>query len=729
MPKIKLVHQLDEMDCGPSCLAMIAKYYGKEFSLSYVREISHITKNGVSLLGISQAAETLGFETISAKVTSLKLKEEGTSPCIIHWKQSHFIVLYEVKRSHFSKKYFFYLADPAYGLMKLSEENFCKGWLGEETKGVAMFLNPTENFYIQKEIKENSNFNYVLNYLKPFKWQITKIFVGLLIGSIITLAFPFLTQYLVDKGINTKNLNFVTLILIAQLTLFFGSSIIEIIRNRITLYVGTRLNINIISDFLEKLMLMPLKFFDAKRIGDLMQRIQDHKRIEVFLTSNSILTLFSIINFSVFFCVLLYYNWLILLIYITLTIFSILWVLFFQKRRKILDYNRFDLLAENQDTTYELVTSMQEIKLNDFETFKKEKWKMIQERLFKVNVKVLTNDQFQLSGYDFINNVKNIIVSFIAAKYVIISDLTLGGMLSISYIIGQMNSPISQLISFFRSMQDAKLSFSRLNEIHNVSSENIKIEGNAKNEIFEGIEINNLSFQYEGKRSPFVLKNIKLKIPKGKVTAIVGASGSGKTTLLKLILKYYMPIEGNIYIEGKNLINISLEDWRKQFGVVMQDGFIFSETIERNIATSDKTIDERKLRQSLMIANLTDYIQNLALGLKTEIGTSGKGISGGQRQRILIARAIYKSPQYIFFDEATSALDAENEKKIHDNLQEFFKGKTVVIIAHRLSTVKNADQIIVLKDGQITEQGTHNQLAASKGDYFNLVKNQLELGI
>jgi ATP-binding cassette subfamily B protein len=728
MPEFKMVYQLDEMDCGPSCLAMIAKHYGKEFSLSYVREISHLTKNGVSLLGISQAAETLGFETISAKTTLLTLKGERIFPCIIHWKQSHFVVLYKVKRSRFTKEYFFYLADPAYGLMKLSEESFRKGWLGEEIKGVTMFLNPTDKFFSLEEIKESSNFYYLFNYIKPFKWQIIKIFFGLFIGSLITLAFPFLTQYLVDKGINTKDLHFVILVLIAQLTLFFGNSVIEIIRNRIMLYVGTRLNINIISDFLGKLMLMPLKFFDAKRIGDLMQRIQDHKRIEIFLTSNSILTLFSLINFSVFFGVLLYYNWLILLIYIILTAISIIWVLFFLKKRKILDYNRFDLLAENQDTTYELVTGMQEIKLNDFETFKKEKWKTIQEKLFKVNIKVLTIDQFQLSGYDFINNLKNIVVSFIAANYVIINDITLGAMLSISYIIGEMNSPIAQLIAFFRSMQDAKLSFSRLNEIHNIPLENYEIEHDTKKESFDGIKINNLSFQYEGKRSPFALKNVNLIIPKGKVTAIVGASGSGKTTLLKLILKYYKPTDGNIYIEGKNLTNIPLENWRKQFGVVMQDGFIFSETIERNIATSDNSINKKKLQQSVLVANLTDCIQNLALGLKTEIGASGTGISGGQRQRILIARAVYKNPQYIFFDEATSALDAENEKKIHDNLQEFFKGKTVLIIAHRLSTVKNADLIIVLKNGQIAEQGTHNQLVASKREYFSLIKNQLELG-
>lgn len=722
------------MDCGPSCLVMIAKHYGKEFSLPFLRENSFITKNGVSLLGISQAAQNIGFETISAKLTLEKLKEKKVDiPCVIHWNQSHFAVLYKIKKSKFSKRYYFYVADPAHGLIKLSEDNFCKGWISISNKGVALFLTPTSLFYEQKEEKEINKFSYLFNYIKPFNWQMIKIFCSLVIGSLITLIFPFLTQILVDKGINPKNIHFVTLILLAQLCFFFGHTIVEIIRNRILLYVGSKININIIADFLSKLMLMPLKYFDAKRIGDLTQRIQDHKRIENFLTSQSIQTLFSIINFSVFFGVLAYYNWSILIIYISITLFSILWVLYFQKQRKILDYNRFELLADNQSTTYELITGMQEIKLNNFEKYKQNQWKEIQEKLLKVNLRVLNLDQFQLSGYEFLNSIKNIFVSFIVAQNVINGSITLGGMLSISYIIGEMNSPINQLISFFRSLQDAKLSFLRLNEIHNFKAEipqnskyQNKIQMNNINQ--KGILFCNVNFQYEGPKSQHILKNINHFISENKVTAIVGSSGSGKTTMLKLILKYYEPINGEILINEENLKNIKLDDWRNNYGVVMQDGYIFSETIERNIATSDIEINFKKLENAIKIANLTEYINNLPLGSKTKIGSSGSGISGGQKQRILIARAVYKNPHYIFFDEATSSLDAENEKIIHDNLQEFFIGKTVIIIAHRLSTVKNADNIIVLKNGEIVEQGTHKELVGKKNEYFNLVKNQLELG-
>jgi ATP-binding cassette, subfamily B, bacterial len=734
LPKFKITYQLDEMDCGPSCLVMIAKHYGKEFSLPFLREKSFITRNGVSLLGISQGAKHIGFETISAKLTLEKLKDKkDVIPCVIHWNQAHFAVLYKIKKSKLTKKYYFYVADPAHGLIKINEEDFKQGWLSINDKGVTLFLKPTDAFYNQIEVKEKTNFSYLFDYIKPFKWQMIKIFISLLIGSLITLVFPFLTENLVDKGINPKNINFVSLILLAQLSLFFGHTILEIIRNRILLHVGSRININIISDFLGKLMLMPLKYFDAKRIGDLTQRIQDHKRIESFLTSQSIQTLFSIINFSVFFGVLAYYNWFILIIYISITFLSILWVLYFQKQRKFLDYNRFELLADNQSTTYELITGMQEIKLNSFEAYKQNQWKEVQEKLFKVNIKVLNLDQFQLSGYDFLNNIKNIIVTFIVAQNVINGNLTLGSMLSISYIIGEMNSPINQLISFFRSLQDAKLSFSRLNEVHNFEETTIPSligttvkQDESKSQ--EGVLLNDISFQYEGPKSPFVLKNINQFIPENKVTAIVGSSGSGKTTLLKMLLKYYEPVNGLISINNIDLKDIKLEDWRKDYGVVMQEGFIFSETIERNIATSDNEIDVEKLNKAIKTANLTDYIDNLPLGTKTKIGSSGNGISGGQKQRILIARAVYKNPKYLFFDEATSSLDAENEKIIMGNLNAFFEDKTVIIVAHRLSTVKNADQIIVLKNGEIVETGNHQQLVNNKADYFNLIKNQLELG-
>ncbi len=718
------------MDCGPSCLVMISKYYGKEITLPFIRENSFITKNGVSLLGISQAAQTIGFETVLAKLTLERLKNSETPlPCILHWTENHFIVLYKIKKNYFGN-FYYYIADPAHGKIKISEENFKKGWLYEEKKGIAMFLSPTKKFYNQHINVEKNNIIYLLKYLHPFKKKIFIVFLGLLLGSLITLAFPFLAKNLVDKGISAKNLNLITLILISQLALLFSQSLIEILRNRILLFIGTKINIQIINDFLSKLMSMPLKYFDSKRTGDLTQRIQDHKRIEQFLTSQSVLTFFSLINFSIFFIVLAYYRYFVLVAYIFITLISIIWVLYFQKYRKVLDYNRFKLQAENQSSIFELITGMQEIKINGFENFKKNQWKAIQEELFHINLKVLKIDQLQLSGYSFFNNIKNIFISFIVAKSVISGDLTLGGMLSISYIIGEMNSPINQLIIFFRSLQDAKLSFSRLNEIHNndmILKEKV-LENIFEYPLEEGIEINNLSFQYEGPKSPYVLKDINLFIPKNKVTAIVGASGSGKTTLLKLLLKYYDPTQGVILVDQKNLMNFELEEWRESYGAVLQDGFIFSESIARNIATSDEVVNEKRLMQAIKIANLEDFIDSLPMGMKTKIGASGVGISGGQKQRILIARAVYKNPMFLFFDEATSSLDANNEKVIMENLNSFFKNRTVIIVAHRLSTVKNADQIIVLKNGKITERGNHNELIHRKNDYFHLVKNQLELG-
>ena len=532
-----------------------------------------------------------------------------------------------------------------------------------------------------------------------------------------------------------KDLSVISYILLAQLAFFFGNIIFGIFRNWIMLVVGTKINIRIISDFLKKLLKLPIKFFDTKLMGDFNQRIQDHERIENFLTSQSLLTLFSIITFSVFFGVLWYYDFRILAVYIILTVVSIAWSLYWMRKRKILDYFRFQQRSENQESIYEIINGVSEMKLNQFEDFKRREWEQIQQKLFKINIRILKLDQIQLSGFEFMNQLKNIVVTFLAASFVVKGNMTLGALLSVSYIIGQMNSPVSQLISFFRSLQDAKLSLARLNEVQNHPEEEqenqlplLNPKYTQQNGIEKGIYFKNTSFQYEGPQSPFVLKDINLFIPDGRVTAIVGASGSGKTTLMKMLLKFYEPVSGEIFFNHLNINDISPLDLRKNCGVVMQDGFIFSDTIERNIATNDENIDYEKLDKALKTANIKSFVEELPLGLNTKIGASGNGISGGQKQRILIARAVYKNPHFIFFDEATSALDAENEKIIHDKLQSFFKGKTVIIVAHRLSTVKNADQIIVLKHGQIVEQGNHQELVERKADYYNLVKNQLELG-
>ena len=561
------------------------------------------------------------------------------------------------------------------------------------------------------------------------------MFLLLLLGSALTLVFPFLTEALIDKGVNAKDLNFIFVILLAQLGLFLGSIIFSVFRNWLMLYVGTHLSITIISDFLKKMLKLPIKFFDTKLMGDFQQRIQDNDRIEEFLTSQSLNTFFSIITFSVFFGVLWYYDVKILLVYFFLTALSIGWSFYWLKKRRILDYFRFQQRSENQESIYEMLNGVTEMKLNQFEDFKIKEWENIQQKLFKLNTRILKLDQIQLSGFEFFNQLKNIIVTFLAATYVVQGSMTLGMLLSISYIIGQMNSPVNQLVGFFRSLQDAKLSLERLNEVQNHEPEEnkelkqITTQSNYKKYgIEKGIYLKNLSFQYEGPKSPYVLKDINLHIPEGKITAIVGASGSGKTTLMKLLLRFYDPIKGEIFYNHDNILNLSPKSIRENIGVVMQDGYIFSDTIERNIATADKEINKKQLKKAVQTANIEEFVESLPLKYNTKIGAAGNGLSGGQKQRMLIARAVYKNPHYIFFDEATSALDAENEKIIHDNLQEFFKGKTVIIIAHRLSTVKNADNIVVLKHGEIIEQGTHLQLVNKKAEYFNLVKNQLELG-
>lgn len=738
---MKFVPQHDLMDCGPACISMIASHYGKTYDIQHLRENTFMTREGVTLLGITQAAEKIGFSTLPAKITlekliALSIGSQISLPCIIHWNQNHFVVLKKISKPLFSKDYVFTLADPAYGFITLSRQKFELSFLNEDQEGIVLFLEPSKDFAKQQQQSyQKPSIRYLLNYLTPFKKQLLSMILLLLIGSGLNLTFPFLTQSLIDKGINFKNLNFISLILLAQLALFFGLITIEIIRNRIALQTGTKLSIKIIAEFLKKLLRLPIRFFESKMIGDLQQRIQDNERIENFITSQTILTAFSIITFSVFFGVLCYYDIYILAVYLILTAIAVLWSFFWLHKRKIVDYFKFQEQSKNQSSIYELINGVSEMKLNQFEEYKCKEWEDIQQKLYKINLRLLRIDQFQHSGFEFFNQFKNILVTFLAAYNVVIGQMTLGELMSISYIIGQMNSPVNQLVIFFRSLQDAKLSLERLNEVQNnpdeeqpkqlllnIQSEEQKYAGD------KGITLKNVSFQYQGPMSPFVLKNINLFIPEGKITAIVGTSGSGKTTLLKLLLKFFSPVEGNICYNQENINLLSAKSLRQNTGVVMQDGYIFSDTIERNIATGDEEIDQYKLQTATKVAYLSNFIDSLPLGYKTKIGTDGNGISGGQRQRILIARAVYKNPHYIFFDEATSALDAESEKHIYENLQRFFHGKTVIIIAHRLSTVKNADQIIVLKNGIIAEKGTHQELVSNQSEYFNLVRNQLELG-
>lgn len=732
---LKFFSQYDLMDCGPACLAMVASYYGKNYGLRYLRERCFLTRDGVSLLGIIEASKKIGFSVVPGKLQVNDIDSKDL-PCILHWNKNHFVVLHKISRNFLTKKLTYKIADPGHGFVSLDNEKFKKSWLSDGKKGIALFLEPTDEFYKQTPpTEEKISAKYLLKYLRPHQSQMGWMLFLLTLGTLSTLVFPILTQKLIDEGVSKKNLSVITLILLAQLAFFFGNIVINIFRNWIMLVVGTKINIQIISDFLKKLLKLPIKFFDTKLMGDFNQRIQDHERIESFLTSQSLLTLFSIITFTAFFGVLWYYDFRILAVYIILTIISVLWSLYWMRKRKILDYFRFQQRSENQESIYEIINGVSEMKLNQFEDFKRKEWENIQQKLFKINIRILKLDQVQLSGFEFINQLKNILVTFLSAYFVIKGHMTLGALLSVSYIIGQMNSPVSQLINFFRSLQDAKLSLARLNEVQNNPEEELENQVpllskkyTEQNGIEKGIYFKNVSFQYEGPQSPYVLKEINLFIPDGKITAIVGASGSGKTTLMKMLLKFYEPVKGEIKFNHLNINEVSPKDLRKNCGVVMQDGFIFSDTIERNIATSDENIDYEKLNKALETANIKSFVEGLPLGLNTKIGASGNGISGGQKQRILIARAVYKNPHFILFDEATSALDAENEKIIHDNLQSFFKGKTVIIVAHRLSTVKNADQIIVLKNGEIVEHGNHQELVSKKADYFNLVKNQLELG-
>jgi ATP-binding cassette subfamily B protein len=734
---MKVIFQHDQMDCGPACLAMIAQHYGKKFSLKSLRDNSFLTKDGVSLLGVAEAAEHIGLKKVALKTTLKGLVDLSNSyPCILHWNQNHFVVLSKSSQTLFTKKKHFHIADPSYGWVVLNEEKFKKSWLSDGEKGVALLLSPTDDFYKYEEPKEqeqrNLKLKHLTSYLKPYKRQVAVLFLTLLLGSGITFALPFLTQALIDKGINAKSFHLIAIILIAQLSLNFGSIFFEVIRNWLTLDLGTHISIAIISDFFKKILQLPLKFFDSKMMGDFSQRIQDNERIESFLTSQGLLTGFSMVTFLVFFGVLCYYDLKIMLVFVLLTLISLLWTFFWLRKRRHLDYHRFRQRAENQEFIFEMMNGVTEMKLNLFEDFKLQEWKNIQQSLYKINIKILRISQYQLSGYEFLNQLKNILVTYLAATFVINGEMTLGQLLSVSYIIGQMNGPISQLVNFFRSLQDANLSLERLNEM-----QNHPIEEKSESESFYtkkfdlatlGITLHNVNFQYQGPKSPFVLKNINMFIPPGKITAIVGASGSGKTTLMKLLLKFYEATSGEILLDDYPLLTTPHSWLRQNSGVVLQDGFIFSDSIERNIICGEEVVNQERLMRALTIANIKEYVMSLPLGLNTKIGAAGNGISGGQKQRILIARAVYRNPQFLFFDEATSALDAENEKVIHNHLQDFFKGKTVVIIAHRLSTVKNADQIVVLKEGKIAEQGTHNELVARRSDYYNLVKNQLELG-
>jgi ATP-binding cassette subfamily B protein len=735
---------------------MVAKHYGKNYSLQGLREKSYITREGVSLLGISEAAEGIGFRTTGVSLNWEQLVKEVPMPCIVHWKQNHFVVVYSIKAKYspFSTKKgvsdeVIMVADPAREIIKYTKEEFLAGWLSDkkdsEEKGIALLLEPGPDFYnIDDEKPDKTKFSFLLQYLRPHKGFFVQVMLAMLLGSILQLIAPFLTQSVVDKGIGNQNIGFVLLVLIAQMVLMLSQASVDFIRNWLLLHISTRINISLISDFLIKLMKLPLGFFDTKMIGDIMQRIGDHSRIQSFLTGSSLSILFSMVNLLIFSVVMAIYNIEILIVFFIGSIIYFFWVWLFLKRRRELDFKRFAQMSDNQSNLYQIITGMQEIKLNNCERQKRWKWERIQARLFRVSVQGLALSQWQQAGALVINQSKNIFITFLSATAVIKGDMTLGMMMSVQYIIGQLNAPVEQMIGFMQAAQDAKISMERLGEIHNKEDE--EPQGASRINILpenKDIHIENISFQYEGPNSEMVLKDLNLIIPGGKITAIVGTSGSGKTTLIKLLLGFYKPVKGEIRVGDTLLKNFSSSFWRSQCGAVLQDGFIFSDTIAENIAPGDENVDLIRLRQAVKTANISEFIESLPLGYNTKIGQEGSGISQGQKQRILIARAVYKSPEFVFFDEATNSLDANNESVIMQNLDDFFKGnviqkpdqsppesnkKTVVVVAHRLSTVRNADQIVVLEKGEIVEQGTHEELTNLRGAYYKLVKNQLELG-
>ena len=723
------IKQHDAMQCGVASLAMVCSYFGKRYSVEYLSQICYATHEGVSSLGIAQAAKKIGLECLCAKTTMEGILQ-APLPCILHWNQNHFVVLYKIRRGKA-----FYIADPGKGKIKYSWEEFKQHWVstssqGEE-KGVAMFLEPTPEFGKLKgdEAEGIHSFRFLMGYVKQYRRYFVQIALGLFVGSLLQLILPFLTQAIVDLGIKHRDIQLVWLILLGELMIVVGRTSTDFIRRWLLLHISMRINISLVSDFFIKLLKLPMSFFDTKLTGDLLQRMGDHSRVQSFLTNQTLSVMFTTLSFLVFGVILAYYDKLIFAVFLAGSGLYGIWIATFLQRRKVLDYELFEKQAVNQNKTYQFITSMQEIKLQDCEQRRRWEWEDVQADLFGVQMKSLKLQQTQEAGSIFINEVKNIVITVLAATAVIHGQMTLGMMLAVQYIIGQLNSPVEQLMGFIYSLQDVKISLERINEVHRAKDEESGKDSKAGFPSEDrSIGIEGVGFKYDPHALRNTLEGISFRIPSGKVTAIVGASGSGKTTLVKLMLGYYPVAEGRITVGGLDIREYNLKWWRRQCGVVMQDGVVFSESIARNIAVDDGEVDVDRLEQAARIANIHDYVMSLPLKYNTLIGRDGVGLSQGQKQRILIARAVYKHPSFIFLDEATNALDAKNERAIVENLNQFYKGRTVVVVAHRLSTVKNADQIVVLDSGKVVETGNHASLIERQGTYYNLVKNQLELG-
>lgn len=712
------------MLCGTACMVSVCRYYGIKYSARFISGMGQIGHEGMSLLGLSKMSQRLGFRTMNVSIPLVKLQDLPL-PCILHWNQNHFVILY-----HIDDRGRYYICDPSKGLLRLTEDEFLSHWVGASDKGIAMLLEPTEKFgtIIEEHVTTPSVLRFVYRYIKEYKSYLFQIALGLVLGCLLQLAMPFLTQFIVDNGIKHQDIGLIWLILVGEMMIVAGRTATDFIRRWLLLHMSMRINISLVSDFFIKLMKLPMSFFESRLLGDLLQRVADHSRIQSFLTGQVLNVTFAILSFAVFGIVLLIYNGVIFAVFMGGSIAYALWIVRFLRQRKILDYETFEYEAVSQSKTYEMLSAMPEIKLQNCEKRRRYEWEDTQADLFGTRVRALKLQQIQETGAILINEIKNILITVLSATAVIEGEITLGMMLAIQYIVGQLNSPIEQLMSFVYSCQDMRISLERINEVHRGKNEESFAGTRTRFAETGDIVFDHVSFKYDLDSPEYTLNDICMSVPKGKITAVVGASGSGKSTLLKLILGYYPPLSGTIDIAGVDIREYNPRWWRSQCGVVMQNGYIFSESIERNIAADDSEIDRAKLDYAARVANIYDFIQTLPLKYLTKIGNEGLGLSQGQKQRILIARAVYRSPEYIMLDEATNSLDASNERTIVDNLSEFFRGRTVIIIAHRLSTVRNADRIVVLDKGRIVETGNHDTLVQSRGVYFNLVKDQLELG-